>query len=88
MTKANRNRSPMTPAPLAPLMTTAEAAEALRADPTSIRRWIASGRLPGARVGNHWLVARAAVDLLRGLAGDMSVPCADTTMDAPRVRNH
>lgn len=43
------------------LLTAAEVAEILRADESTVRRWVAQGKLPGARVGQKLLIGRAAV---------------------------
>lgn len=50
-------------------MTVAEAAARSRHSEESVRRWLRSGRLKGARVaGGRWLVAASDLDAILGLA--------------------
>lgn len=46
--------APETPIPS--LLTIAEAAERLRVDPKTVRRWIAAGELAAYRVGRQWRI--------------------------------
>jgi excisionase family DNA binding protein len=50
-----------------PFVTIADAAYTLAVDPVTIRRWIASGRLPAVRVGGTAVrIPKAAVEALTG----------------------
>jgi len=50
------------------LMTLPEVAEALRLNPSTVRRWVLEGKLPGQKLGGkRWLVYRQDVQAL--LAG-------------------
>lgn len=46
-------------------ITTAEAAEMLSCSSESVRLRVASGALPGRKVGKTWLIGREAVEALR-----------------------
>ena len=53
------------PGPLAARWaTTTEAAAELDVDPSTIRRWCATGKLPAQRRGSRWLIDRTRCGLL------------------------
>jgi excisionase family DNA binding protein len=57
--------------PIAPLMTVAETATALRVSPKTIRRMIARGELPHVRIGR--LVRTRAEDILQYISDHASI---------------
>jgi excisionase family DNA binding protein len=53
------------------LLTVAEAAERLRVHPTTVRRLLHQGRLPGVRVGSVWRVDEDATRVPQSSPEDM-----------------
>lgn len=49
------------------LLTTAQAAQKLGKKAVTIRKHIASGKLPATRVGRDWLIDEEDLDLIRNL---------------------
>lgn len=57
----------MTPTPPPTMLTVADLAKALQVDPITIRRWIASGKLPAVKLGKSYRIhPDALTDLLKG----------------------
>ncbi|MEP1197930.1 helix-turn-helix domain-containing protein [Tateyamaria sp.] len=47
-----------------------DVAAVFRIHPKTVRRWIASGRLPATRLGRDWRIARADVKALLAARGN------------------
>ena len=56
-----------TPQALPPMLTVAELAKHLQVDPITIRRWIASGKIPAVKLGKSYRIpAEAVAQILEG----------------------
>ena len=60
-------------------------AEEIGMNPSSVRKWVLTGRLPARKDGRKWLVSRAHVVELARSGMVLEVPAGDTILEVVRA---